>query len=676
MAEPPNTYTQLLDPLSTIDPLLLSEETLSHITRVSSCFNYLRTSFQTTITNTEDPELHVRGANILDILQQVEEIGVAGWVRWLEQAEREIFRGHKQYPRDEDARPSKAERMEMGEEYERTQKRSSMSQKVEWVQGKCSNSNSGGEADKRLGRREENEGLEFSDKAAGLRSLNARCESADENGEEKPLVMKMVDENEDKGHALEGQETIEELQRLYAALQTRPMERNALNRTEGDALRASGLRSLPAQEEKECTQDVRSDYHSLFSELESKLAQRCQGMPRYCGLSPIVRYFHGIEELRKEVAERWPRECRDNAYIVYTPNIHSRGIYGENSGEESDENVENGWRESPHFLGGADIEGRYLPKATSVTPLQDGSDPRFRFLDPTQQGASVLNFNTESSKRVEDMRTKHLATYFSTPVHEKTLSCVLEAHTKERKVESLGYELESLRYAYAEAQRMNREWLSREQNPYQLYKRAVNMMRGLANSHSLTFEDVYQALKNEDRLHNVQYRAVRDAEQQNTLQTVDPTPSRDHEQATSSTACEEPSMHSIYATGFYFFPTVSTVVLLTSPKTYLEWPRHTTLRQLRHTLHHRKVTGIEDYSNNVRVREILETRDAMGIPDPDMSDGRMMLINIPEDPKDSGNVDIRDLQGKNRDNTVFWEKKMWDETGEHPSWHGKFARFD
>jgi hypothetical protein len=826
MTKPPHTLHELRDPLSLIHPSLVPKDLLHHITHVSHRLSHLHNSLQVTIAHSKDPESQAWGANILDVLQEVEEIGVMGWVRWLDAVVRERC-------------------------YERPHERYVAVQEMDVGVGE----------NKLIGER-----------AAGLQNLQARCESVEDDGEEKPKVIQ-VEEMLTNEEQEEVEKNIQELRRRIESSQERLEAGYGLSNVEADALRASRLRYLPSfyeedhanlgslntergsthrtvssshrsgfqsnaaqrygdsdtysgrdstsdpehsrgkspsmiaevrsstshhharphspslalpntrdteyppqltasttnrtlindrdadnfedntlhwgQEQEDQTQDLGSDYQSLFQDLESKYAQHHSEPPKcwtfklnppftipshdkhsctitFCtpalvlhfpggatrdqlldtlkwmqekgsrvpevregetlnvikirtqGMewelkNAIVRYFQGLDIFRKSMAERWPGEGRGDTYIVSAPDIHFHGIYQGNSKEDIERVLEAGWRQRPHLRGGAGTEESDTHKEDSVTPPQDRSDSCFSFPDLAQQNVSVPYTNNEAPRTLEDMRTEYLATHFPTSAHKKNLSWMHEAHVLQRRINSLQYEHESLQYAYVEAQRKNREWLSRERNPYQPYKRAVMMMRSLTAGHNLTFDEVYQALKNEDEQHKLQEPIVQDAGQKDIVGISGPTPCTNLEQNDHRSAHKEPSTHDVSATGFYFFPSVSTVVLLTSPKTYFEWPRHTTLHQLRQILLDRKEAGIENDPNSVRVREILEIRDAMGIPDPDMSDGRMVLINLPEDPNDSGDVDLRTLKGaKKEEDTPFWENKMWDETGEHPSWQGTY----
>lgn len=83
-------------------------------------------------------------------------------------------------------------------------------------------------------------------------------------------------------------------------------------------------------------------------------------------------------------------------------------------------------------------------------------------------------------------------------------------------------------------------------------------------------------------------------------------------------------------TAFYFFPSVSTVAVISDPMYYFEWqhPSVTTIDQIRQWLYHRQKNGVEDNPILARILEILEIRDEVRIPDPDTSDGRQVLIGL------------------------------------------------
>lgn len=92
----------------------------------------------------------------------------------------------------------------------------------------------------------------------------------------------------------------------------------------------------------------------------------------------------------------------------------------------------------------------------------------------------------------------------------------------------------------------------------------------------------------------------------------------------------EHSTCTISATAFLFFPSVSIITLLTEPKQFFQWEHPRSLSQIREFLQDRKARNTEDNPTLARVREILEIRDDVGIPDPDVSNGKMVLISLPE----------------------------------------------
>jgi len=85
----------------------------------------------------------------------------------------------------------------------------------------------------------------------------------------------------------------------------------------------------------------------------------------------------------------------------------------------------------------------------------------------------------------------------------------------------------------------------------------------------------------------------------------------------------------IDATAFYYFPSVSIMVLLTTPVCYFQWPRCTTLAQARDILQYHYTNGLETNAHLGHIREIMELREDMGISLPDTSDNRQVLIALP-----------------------------------------------
>ncbi|KAF2126425.1 hypothetical protein P153DRAFT_359422 [Dothidotthia symphoricarpi CBS 119687] len=92
---------------------------------------------------------------------------------------------------------------------------------------------------------------------------------------------------------------------------------------------------------------------------------------------------------------------------------------------------------------------------------------------------------------------------------------------------------------------------------------------------------------------------------------------------------EVPSTHQSSATAFYFFPRVSTIALLSEPVRLFQWPRNTTLQQIREILDYRHAHGTEDDPFANQVREIMESREEMGIRLPDPLQDEAVLIRTP-----------------------------------------------
>jgi hypothetical protein len=123
--------------------------------------------------------------------------------------------------------------------------------------------------------------------------------------------------------------------------------------------------------------------------------------------------------------------------------------------------------------------------------------------------------------------------------------------------------------------------------------------------------------------------------------TLEQQSSSSHSSETESLSTD-PRTDDIQATSFYFFPSVSTIVLLDKPVRYLQWPSGTTLEQVYSHLKDRHTSNSEDNAYFRRVREILEIREELGVPLPDTSEGRQVLVKIPEIPEgtDSRTVGI------------------------------------
>jgi hypothetical protein len=126
--------------------------------------------------------------------------------------------------------------------------------------------------------------------------------------------------------------------------------------------------------------------------------------------------------------------------------------------------------------------------------------------------------------------------------------------------------------------------------------------------------------------------------------------------AGSSHASSNHRSSSITATGFYFFPSVSTIALLSEPMHFLQWSAPITLSQIRNFLRLRDRSGIEDNDAFVRVRKILEKRDELGMQDPDVTSGRMVLISVPADADNQPGTLPADKQTLDEVETSAWER--------------------
>jgi hypothetical protein len=113
-----------------------------------------------------------------------------------------------------------------------------------------------------------------------------------------------------------------------------------------------------------------------------------------------------------------------------------------------------------------------------------------------------------------------------------------------------------------------------------------------------------------------------------------------HEIGTSSSvqAPEETTMQAVEASSFYFFPSVSMVVLLSNPLHHFQFPKHTTLARVRQMLQNLHTEGRETDAHLRQVREIFEARDEAGLALPDTSNGRQVLISAPDISDDSTSI--------------------------------------
>ncbi|KAL5417646.1 hypothetical protein PMIN04_007665 [Paraphaeosphaeria minitans] len=105
-----------------------------------------------------------------------------------------------------------------------------------------------------------------------------------------------------------------------------------------------------------------------------------------------------------------------------------------------------------------------------------------------------------------------------------------------------------------------------------------------------------------------------------------------HETAASSSvqAPDEAITPAVEAHSFYFFPSVSMVVLLSNPLRHFQFPKHTSLARVRQMLQNLHLEGRDADPHLRQVREILEARDEADIVLPNTSNGRQVLISAPE----------------------------------------------
>jgi hypothetical protein len=103
----------------------------------------------------------------------------------------------------------------------------------------------------------------------------------------------------------------------------------------------------------------------------------------------------------------------------------------------------------------------------------------------------------------------------------------------------------------------------------------------------------------------------------------------DHTSRHTKSEGEETCPYNIEATAFYFFPSVSIMVLLTNPLRYFQWPRRTTLLQARDILRSRHMNGLETNPYLQHIHGIMELREEKGLALPDTSDNRQILIALP-----------------------------------------------
>ncbi|KAK3213537.1 hypothetical protein GRF29_28g222327 [Pseudopithomyces chartarum] len=100
-----------------------------------------------------------------------------------------------------------------------------------------------------------------------------------------------------------------------------------------------------------------------------------------------------------------------------------------------------------------------------------------------------------------------------------------------------------------------------------------------------------------------------------------------------STTNALPSTPPTDAHSFYFFPSISMIVLLTNPLYHCQFPAHTSLPEI-HDLLSSPTSSLPPDPHLSQIRTILQARDAAGISLPDTTSGRQIMISAPDLPDD------------------------------------------
>ncbi|KAJ4356832.1 uncharacterized protein N0V89_004869 [Didymosphaeria variabile] len=106
--------------------------------------------------------------------------------------------------------------------------------------------------------------------------------------------------------------------------------------------------------------------------------------------------------------------------------------------------------------------------------------------------------------------------------------------------------------------------------------------------------------------------------------------SSEHALADAQKEAHTPKVEAVEASSFYWFPSVSMVVLLTNPLHHFQFPKHTSLARVHQMLQTLHTEGRETDPHLRQVREILDTRGEAHIILPDTTNGRQVLISAPD----------------------------------------------
>ncbi|KAF2873859.1 hypothetical protein BDV95DRAFT_593157 [Massariosphaeria phaeospora] len=137
----------------------------------------------------------------------------------------------------------------------------------------------------------------------------------------------------------------------------------------------------------------------------------------------------------------------------------------------------------------------------------------------------------------------------------------------------------------------------------------------------------------------------------------------------------EDNAQQVDANAFYFFPSVSTIVLLTEPPSFIQWPRHTTLSQIREFLNHNH----EADPSTERVRAIFAAYEHDGTALPDASTGAV-FVALPEAANGSSSGCALDRQERENQharflNAIRTDHITYDESNASPTSSESTERF-
>ncbi|KAF2438330.1 hypothetical protein P171DRAFT_490999 [Karstenula rhodostoma CBS 690.94] len=371
------------------------------------------------------------------------------------------------------------------------------------------------------------------------------------------------------------------------------------------------------------------------------------------------------EEWDDTIGDDWYTEGRGDTYIVSKRDVHFREPSGSSTAGSGNKGKSRKAPDDKLVKDGADHEGR--PEYSTAHPKGEGKEPedapqlRGGALTPypsISSSASIeTSYSSQSSRRLggdnenspsapvqQHVPAEHLHAWIDqarilqlqNASHGRMIN-----HLEEiiKDVEgTVEWQDEELALAHRHIKNLQRK--VRERSAETL---AAGRMAEFARAETQLLQEQLQEIHNQvvtfcaeldenERHILAHYPGLSTSESPNTAELRGGGDSPHGAETPSSVQAptDEPATPAIEAHSFYFFPSVSMIVLLSSPLHHFQFPKHTSLPRVRQVLQNLHMEGKETNPHLRQVREILEARDEAGITLPDTSNGRQVLISAPE----------------------------------------------